>query len=309
MKKCVLIINPNSGRNLDDDYLFDYQKMLHKYDYETIIYFTSRKGHATELISDLDDDVDLVISVGGDGTFNEIVNGNLKRKNRLLVAHIPVGTTNDIGAMFGYGQDILENLKLLLDGEEKDIDICTINKKAFVYVAGFGKFMTVPYETPRELKSKIGYLAYLVEGMKSFVSPTPLYDIDFSIDGKSFSGKYSFMLLSNANRIAGINNFYKDIKLDDNKFEILFCNLTKKTDIVKALGMVATSNVTKVQGLEFYEGSSLEIEFKEPLKHGWCIDGEKLEGDTKKFKVEIEHNFRIRMPKKNIKKLFVNKDI
>ena len=40
MKKCVLIINPNSGKNLDEDYIFDFQKILQKYDYETVIYFT-----------------------------------------------------------------------------------------------------------------------------------------------------------------------------------------------------------------------------------------------------------------------------
>ena len=113
MKKCVLIINPNSGKNLEEDYIFDYQKILFKHDYETVVYFTARSKHASEIISKLDSDVDLVISVGGDGTFNEIVNGNLKRKNKLLLAHIPVGTTNDIGAMFGYGQDRLENLKIL----------------------------------------------------------------------------------------------------------------------------------------------------------------------------------------------------
>ena len=307
MKKCVLIINPNSGKNLEEDYIFDYQKILFKHDYETVVYFTARSKHASEIISKLDSDVDLVISVGGDGTFNEIVNGNLKRKNKLLLAHIPVGTTNDIGAMFGYGQDRLENLKILLDGVVKTIDICTINKKAFVYVAGFGKFMNVPYETPRDLKSRFGHLAYVYEGVKNFISPTELYDIECKFDGVTHTGKYSFMLVSNANRIAGINNFYKDIKLDDDKFEVLLCNLTKKTDIVKALGLIATSNIEKSIGFEFHRVSSFEIKFNEPLKNGWCIDGEKLEDETNNYKIEIEKDFKILMPKKNVKKLFINK--
>ena len=307
MKKCVLIINPNSGKNLDEDYIFDFQKILQKYDYETVIYFTARSKHATNIISKLEDDTDLVISVGGDGTFNEIVNGNLKRKHKLLLAHIPVGTTNDIGAMFGYGPDILENLKMVLDGAVKEIDICTINKKAFVYVAGFGKFMNVPYETPRNLKSKYGHLAYVIEAIKNFVSPTELYDITYKIDDKIYSGEYSFMLISNANRIAGINNFYKEVKLDDDKFEVLLCNLTKKADIVKALGMIATSNVSSARGFEFFRLNELELKFKNPPKNAWCIDGEKLDDDTKTYKIEMVKNFAILMPKKNVKKLFVNK--
>lgn len=47
---------------------------------------------------------------------------------------------------------IVSNLKLALNGEIKRIDVCTINGKPLVYTAGFGKFMNIPYETPRELK-------------------------------------------------------------------------------------------------------------------------------------------------------------
>ena len=41
MKKCVLIINPKSGKNLERDYLYKFQKILDKAGYETVIYFTS----------------------------------------------------------------------------------------------------------------------------------------------------------------------------------------------------------------------------------------------------------------------------
>lgn len=307
MKKCVVIINPNSGKDLGEDYIFDFQEILKKHDYETIIYFTSHGKHATEIIKDLPNDIDLVISAGGDGTFNEAVTGNMLRERRILLAHIPVGTTNDIGAMFGYEKDILENLKLVLEGSVKAIDLCTINGKPFVYVAGFGKFMNVPYETPRNLKSRYGHMAYLMEGIKNFAMPTNLYNLTYKIDGKTYSGQYSFMLISNANRIAGINNFYKDVKLDDDKFEVILSNFSKKADIVKTLGMIATSNVTQAKGIEFYRLSKLEVTFDEVPKDAWCIDGEKLEDESKTYKIEIVKNFNILMPKKNIKKLFINK--
>ena len=53
----------------------------------------------------------------------------------------------------------------------------------------FGKFMNVPYETPRNLKSKYGHLAYVIEAIKNFVSPTELYDITYKIDDKIYSGE------------------------------------------------------------------------------------------------------------------------
>ena len=85
------------------------------------------------------------------------MSGNLERKKPLILAHIPVGTTNDVGVMFGYGKDIKKNLKLLLDGTIKGMDICVINGRPFVYVAGIGKFMQIPYNTPRKLKKKYGF--------------------------------------------------------------------------------------------------------------------------------------------------------
>lgn len=305
MKKCVVIYNPNSGKNVKQSFLAAYLDILMEHDYDPEIIFSRYKGHITKLLTELDE-VDLVISLGGDGTFNEAMNGNLKRKNRLLLAHIPLGTTNDIGAMFGYGKDPINNLKLLLDGEEKEIDVCMVNKKAFIYVAGFGKFMRIPYETSRESKKKFGYLAYILEGVKEFRNKTKLYEISYTIDGETYNGLYSFMVISNANRIAGINRFYNDIKLNDGKFEVLFCNLTKKKDILKTVYYLSVSDITKVPGFYFHKTNQLTITFKKKVST-WCVDGEKLDDEKKVFNISMESGVRIMMPSKNIKELFNKK--
>ena len=303
MRKCVLIINPNSGRHINKEYLYKYQKILTEHDYEMIVYFTMRPKHAVEIVENLDS-ADLVISLGGDGTFNEVVTGNLRRKEPFTLAHIPIGTTNDIGNMLGYGKDIIHNLKLLMEGSIKKIDICTINTQPFVYVTGFGKFMTIPYETSREMKSRFGHLAYILEAIKHFGIPTKLYEISFEIDGKKYIGQYSFLLISNANRIAGINEFYKDIKLNDGLFEVAMCKLTKKSDIIKSLYQMAINNIDSAKGFEFYKLNKLELTFQNIPRNIWNIDGEKLDDESLTYEIKIERNLNILIPKKNIKKLF-----
>ena len=258
-------------------------------------------------MQNLEDDTDLVISVGGDGTFNEVITGNLKRKQKLLLAHLPLGTTNDIGTMWGYGKNIVNNLELLLNGTVKEIDICSINNNYFVYVAGIGKFLDVPYITTKELKKKIGHLAYIIEGIKSFFNKTPLYDITYKIQDDTYRGKYSFVIISNANRIGGINNFYKDIKLDDGQIEILFCSITKKIELIKSLLILATEDVTKVPGIYIHKSNEVTIQFNSPPKTKWCIDGEKLDTDKKIYNIKIIPNVKILMPNKNINSLFINK--
>ena len=252
--------------------------------------------------------VDLVMSFGGDGTFNEVMTGNFNRKQKLLLTHIPVGTTNDIGAMLGYNKNILENVKMSLNGVIKKIDIGLINNHPFIYVAGFGKYMNISYETPRELKKKIGKLAYLEEGIKTFFKKTKLYDITYEIDNEKYRGLFSFVLISNANHIAGLKNVYKNVKLDDNQFEVIFCTIKRKKDILKSLYFLSLYDPSKVPGIYFYKTNNINIKINSDDGKDWCIDGEKLKKTpTNIYKITTENNVPILIPTKNVSKLFIKK--
>lgn len=305
MKKCLVVYNPNSGKYNKEVTLPKIEKILNEYDYSVIIEKTKYKGDATSIVANIDK-CDLVVSIGGDGTFNEVMTGNFMRKDRIVLCHLPSGTTNDVGAMWGYGKNMLNNLKLALNGKVKRIDICTINDKPFVYSSGFGKFMNIPYETPRELKKRIGHLAYIREGARDFFRKVKLYDITYEVDNEKYRGLFSFALITNANRVAGINNFYKDIKLDDNKFEVLLCNITKLKDIVKTLYFFALYDASKIPGFYFYQTDNIKIKFNSPLKKPLCIDGESFDDMSGSYNIKIDHNVYVLMPSKNVNNLFVN---
>jgi len=302
--KCVMVINPKSGKGFNKKNTHKLISILNEYNYEAEIYFTEYCGHATEIIKSLDDDIDLVVSLGGDGTFSEVMNGNLSRKKQLVLSHIPVGTTNDIGHMYGLVSNLYTNLRLILSGSVKSIDVGLINNHAFTYVASYGKFMEIAYQTPQELKRKLGYFAYIFEVVKRIFERIPKQEMEFFIDGKKHYGKYTFIIISNANRIAGINNFYRDVKLNDFKFEVMFCSLYKKRDILKAFYNLKTNHLDHISGVEFYKCSDLEIHFKGQNK-AWCVDGEKFDSKSNIYKIGLMRNIKLRIPNKNIKKLFI----
>lgn len=307
MKECAIIYNPNSGKNAVKKYLKEIEEILYKKGYNTTIYKTEYKKHATEIVHHLPK-VDLVMSFGGDGTFNEVMAGNFKRRHKLLLTHIPVGTTNDIGEMLGYTKNIIENVKLSLNGTVKGFDIGVINNHPFIYVAGFGKYMNISYETPRDLKKKIGQLAYIEEAIKTFFQKTKLYDITYEIDGEKCRGLFSFVLISNANHIAGLKNVYKDVKLDDDKFEIVLCTIKKKKDIIKSLYFLTAYDPSKVPGIYFYRTNNIKIKINNPDNKDWCIDGEELKKSyTNYYKISTTNNVKILIPTKNVSKLFNNK--
>ena len=306
MKKCLVIYNPHSGTKHLKSYLSEIEKVLMKKDYEVMVATTRYKGHATEIV-ETTPPVDLVMSFGGDGTFNEVMTGNFKRKEKLLLTHIPVGTTNDIGAMLGYTKNIIENVKLSLNGVVKEYDIGLINNHPFIYVAGFGKYTNIAYETPRDLKKQIGQLAYIKEGITAFFKKTRMYDISYEIGGQKYRGLFSLILISNANHIAGIKNVYKDIKLDDNLLEVVFCTIKTRKDILKSLYFYTLYGPSsQVPGLYFYRTNNIKIKINDEEYKPWCIDGEKLETSRNNvYDIKIANKIQILTPKKNISKLFI----
>ena len=306
MKKCVVVYNSHSGHKKYDikDIEYKFNEVLIRYGF-TCLYFKSKyKGSITEIVQSLDDDVDLVISVGGDGTFNESMIGNFNRDKRLCLAHLPTGTTNDVGRMYGYKNDLLTNLKLLLEGEVKTVDVCTLNDVPFVYVAGFGKFMNVPYETSRKSKKILGYLAYIKTGVIEFFNRIKFYKLTYEVDGVKYTGKYSMMFATNTTKVAGFNNIFTDIKLNDGKFEVLFCDITKKENLIKSMMLLATRDISNIPGFHYHKTDKVKIYNKKMKKIIWDVDGEKKVIRTKEIEIKMS-KVRLMIPNVNIDKLFV----
>ena len=258
MKKCIMIYNSKSGKKKDDQFLDIVSKILKEYDYNLEVKYTKKKGHASKIVKELPDNVDLVISAGGDGTYNEVVSGDLKRENKLLIANLPLGTTND-----------------------------------------------VTYDTPRKLKEKYGRSAYIIYALKQFAGKLKIYNIKYEINDKKYEGKYSFIFITNSSSVAGINNIYPDVKLDDNKFEVLLCDIKSKFELIRKISMLKRMDIRNIPGIEYYETNNIKIEFDKVPSDSWCLDGEEMKHNTKTFKFGISKEINVLMPKVNIDKLFV----
>ena len=305
MKKCILICNTHSGKGLTKEEVNQIIKTIKKYNYEVELYLTKKKNLTINYVKSIKK-ADLILSIGGDGTYNETVTGNLQRKTPILMSHIPTGTANDIGNMYGLNKNnIIKNVELVLDGKIKQVDIGMINKQPFVYVAGFGKYINVPYETTKKAKKKYGHLAYILYGVKQFFQRTKLYEIEYTIDKVKYHGYYSLILISNANRIAGLNNIYKSVKLDDDKFEIMFCNISQKKDLIKTIILILKNGLKTAPGIYCYTGKNIDIKFQDKNIPNWTIDGEKLKHNKKRYSIHINKDIKMLIPQKNINKLFI----
>ena len=304
MKKCIIIMNPESGKVKSLSTKNDFYDVLRKHGYDAEICYTKGPKDAIRIVEQLDDDVDLVISAGGDGTLNEVVTGNLQRNKKLVLANLPMGTTNDVANMYGYTKDYKKNLELLLNGVRKKVDICYVDNTPFVYVACLGDYIDMAYNTPRDLKKKYGKIAYILYGLRQLRNKIHRYHVKYKVDGVEHEGEYSFFFITNSSRVAGVDDIYYDVKMDDNMFEIALANPKTKPDILRMLVQVTMKDVKEVPGITYYQTNNFEIEFLDKPKTSWCIDGEQYDSMGPIFKFRVDQKFKMLIPKTNAKKLF-----
>ena len=306
MLKCVVIYNPNSGKLTNRNEIKRLYKLLENYGYDTQIIYTEYKGHAKELVKKMDD-VDLLLCAGGDGTLNEVISGNIERHKPILLGHLPLGSVNDVAHMYGMTNNTIKNTLMLLNGTRKNIDVCLINDNPFVYVACIGAWVDISYATTRKLKEKYGKLAYVIYGIKQLKQHLQFYKVKYTVNGETHEDEFSFIFITNSNRVGGVNNIYNDVKLDDNKFEVLLCNIKNKWDIIRAVHYLNRRELNNIPVFKYYKTDNIKFEFDE-VPPSWCIDGDELLHNDKKFEIKINKDNYMLLPTKNIGKLFEQYD-
>lgn len=296
LKKLLIIYNPYSGKKKNIKFLKDeLQSISEAYGYKVKFIKTKSKNDAANIIENLRKKYDLVLSLGGDGTFNELVKGNVKRENPYILGHLPAGTTNDLRISFNLPNNTISALKTILEGKSVTYDVLSINGIPFTYTAGFGKLLDIPYDTKKEDKEKFGYLAYFNDGVKDILTrPTKMYNITYEVDGNIYKDKSSIFLVSNSNRMGGIK-LYKDVKLNDSKFEVM---IAKTNNVIKlAIGILQIQLFRKSKYYKIFRTDHIKVLIHDNNFKNWCIDGEKLEDKPQKYDIKVLKKIKCKVSK------------
>jgi diacylglycerol kinase family enzyme len=108
----------------------------------------------------------MVVVSGGDGTLNEAVKALMEKQDKIPLGYIPAGSTNDFASSMQISKKMSDAAQDIVDGVFFEYDVGKFNDSYFVYVAAFGIFTDVSYETSQDLKNKLGHAAYIAEGLK-----------------------------------------------------------------------------------------------------------------------------------------------
>lgn len=273
MKNMYFIVNPYSGKLKIKNALLDVIKIFNEGGYNVTVQTTMYQGHAIELVAGLDENTDIIVVSGGDGTLNEVLTGLLKSQKKLPVGYIPTGSTNDFAATFGIPTDPKIAAKQIVNGTGADIDIGRFgNDRYFSYIASFGIFTAASYNTPQNVKNTFGHMAYVLEGMKDLTKVTP-HHVRIETDDGAFEGDYLFGSVTNTTSVGGIVKFDKDlVKVNDGLFEIVLVkNPANVNDLSKIIVGCTNSNFSDPV-FEFIKTKRVRMIFENEMD--WSVDGE-----------------------------------
>ena len=220
-------MNPYAGTKKANRYLTDILVLFGENGYNSTVYMTEGSDDAKKHVSKNAKNFDLIVAIGGDGTFNEVVAGVLKSGVDVEVGYIPAGSTNDFANSLKLSKNILKAASDIVQGTAIELDIGSFNGRSFSYVASFGAFTDISYKTPQNVKNTFGYFAYAVEGIKNLMNIKSNH-IRFIADGIELEDDFMFGAICNSTSIGGIINLDdKLVDLSDGMFELLLVKMPK----------------------------------------------------------------------------------
>ena len=276
MKKLMLIINPVAGKGT---YRADLAEALQELDnggWTTTVYFTRGSGDATRLAAEHAAEYDMAACIGGDGTLSEVLAGFmlLPEENRPPIGYFPMGTANDVATTLGLPKnDAVAAAKAILHGTQHPFDVGGFGKdRYFSYIAAFGAFTEISYETPQNQKKALGHLAYVLQGALQ-LSKLETYHTKVEFDDGVIETNLVYGSMSNSTSVAGIVKLREEmVSLGDGMSELVLVKDPGSLDGLRDIVTSVLSQSFSSEKLIILHTKKARFTFDRPVR--WTRDGE-----------------------------------
>ena len=272
-KKVLFIVNPKSGKGSIRSKLLDIVDIFVKAGFDLTLYISQSAGDARAKAKEVEGRYELVICSGGDGTLDEVISGMMECEKRSAIGYIPCGSTNDFAHSLKIPTSMTKAAEHIAAWKEFPCDIGRFNDDYFVYIAAFGLFTDVSYETSQDVKNVLGHLAYILEGMKK-LTEIKSYPMKVESEEMTVEGNFLFGMVTNSTSVGGFRNITgKHVHLDDGVFEVTLIktpqNILELNEIIQAV-IAGKSENNKY----FYQFRSKAVKFISDDPVAWTLDGE-----------------------------------
>ena len=263
MKSLIILIANPAAHRASNKKVATASYYLQSKGYEVEVIFTHSRGDAEHLAREsLLRQPSLIIAAGGDGTFNEVVNGIAG--TGIPMGILPLGTTNVLARELHIPENVQAAIEKALRKNPHSISLGKITltdsspniSRYFILMAGIGYDAMAVYGTNEVLKQFSGQGAYLYSGMKTLVKFHPSL-LTFTADGKHYEG-YSG-IIGNAAKYGGAFSVTPDADLSDPVLHLCIFKGRKRVDIARYVFGVLTGTHLKYRDIEYLRAKHIVI--------------------------------------------------
>ena len=291
MKRMLFVMNPYAGQRKANRYLADILGIFNRAGYEVTAHMTAERGDATKVVQEKAAEVDLIVCAGGDGTFNETVNGLLFSGADTPVGYIPCGSTNDFAASLKLPTNPVKAAKAIVEGTPRRYDVGKFADRYFSYVASFGAFTKASYATPQNVKNALGHTAYLLEGIQE-LSQIRTAHVRFELDDRVIEDDFLFGAISNSTSVGGILTLDpKQVDMSDGRFELLL--VRKPRDLIEVSECLVALQKQQYNCAMMTFVSTEKLRILADSSMAWTLDGEREEGHQEIFVENLHHGIQL----------------
>ncbi len=275
---CIFIYNPVGGKGkIEKKKEYILRELQEKYE-KVDVCATQCAGDMTRIAREAVGKYDAIIFAGGDGSFNELLQGIGDFDERPVLGYIPSGTVNDVAHSLRIPKSLKKALKVIKTGRVEEIDCMRANDRYAIYVVTAGAFTSATYNTPQLKKNHIGRIAYGLEGIRHNLKFQP-FSIACKGEKKSVQTDGVLIAFINSRYVAGfkMNN---RADLQDGEMDVAIVEQKKKPNIFKRIGsLFAIAGLflfgyrAKIRNVTHVKGRSFDVELADDIV--WNIDGEK----------------------------------
>lgn len=300
----LFVFNPKAGKGRIKMHLLDIVDIFSGHDYEVIIRATQAPRDAYEKAKEYADSVDLIVCSGGDGTLDEVVTGIMETGSNVPIGYIPAGSTNDFANSLFMPKNMVKAAEMITKEELYHCDIGRFNQQIFAYVAAFGLFTDVSYETDQDLKNVLGHVAYILEGVKRLFD-IKSYHMKVTSDELEVEDDFIVGMVTNSRSVGGFRNMIgKEVAFDDGLFEVTLIKTPKNPIALQEI--IASLLIEQVDTKHMYTFKTGKITFESIEEIPWTLDGE-YGGSHDEVVIEnLQKQLHLMVPEDEMKKLSVN---
>ena len=244
MNTYKIIVNPVSGRGKGAASIPAIRQLLESHNLDYDLVQTGRPWHAAELAEQaVQAGYQVIVSVGGDGTANEVLNGLMLAKSRNPGAALPaamgilcVGRGNDFAYGMGIPSDLQAGCQVLAQNHHRTVDIGRVSGGDYPQGRYFGNGVGIGFDAvvgfeALKMKRLSGFPSYIVAALKTIFLYFQAPEVQVKFDGQNMQLRALMVSVMNGRRMGGGFRMAPTARQDDGLFDLCIAEQVSRSRI------------------------------------------------------------------------------